>query len=441
MRQPTLILILLAYALLAALYAVYTPKWQAPDEPAHFNYIRAIGDTGALPVLQHGDYDQNYLEQIKAAKFPASMSIDAIRYESYQPPLYYLAATPVYLAARAGGVDAEVLALRLFGVALGALLLLIAFAVVREVFPDDPWLALVSVGAIATVPMYLAVSASVTNDIAAVLVLALILLLAVKRVKNTVSDKRFVILGGILFGAALLTKSTAYTPGALVLVGAEVASGAWRVARTRWLTGLVSLFAIAALISAPMFIRNMLTYGVTDFLGLARHNAVVLGQPTTAEMIAQYGLNHILFDYFAVTFKSFWAQFGWMGVLVNDRIYVVLMVLSGAAAFGFALFAWRVLRRRDALAATQWWGMGLLAVTLVASVADYIGYNFEFFQLQGRYLFPAIIPIALFGVIGLREILAREYHRVFFVLLYLALLALDVASLFLFIVPQLRITN
>ncbi len=441
MRQPTLILILLAYALLAALYAVYTPKWQAPDEPAHFNYIRAIGDTGALPVLQHGDYDQNYLEQIKAAKFPASMSIDAIRYESYQPPLYYLAATPVYLAARAGGVDAEVLALRLFGVALGALLLLIACAVVREVFPDDPWLALVSVGAIATVPMYLAVSASVTNDIAAVLVLALILLLAVKRVKNTVSDKRFVILCGILFGAALLTKSTAYTPGALVLVGAEVASGAWRVARTRWLTGLVSLFAIAALISAPMFIRNMLTYGVTDFLGLARHNAVVLGQPTTAEMIAQYGLNHILFDYFAVTFKSFWAQFGWMGVLVNDRIYVVLMVLSGAAAFGFALFAWRVLRRRDALAATQWWGMGLLAVTLVASVADYIGYNFEFFQLQGRYLFPAIIPIALFGVIGLREILAREYHRVFFVLLYLALLALDVASLFLFIVPQLRITN
>ena len=161
----------------------------------------------------------------------------------------------------------------------------------------------------------------------------------------------------------------------------------------------------------------------------------------TAEMIAQYGLNHILFDYFAVTFKSFWAQFGWMGVLVNDRIYVVLMVLSGAAALGFVLFAWRVLRRRDTLTATQWWGMGLLAVTLVASVADYIGYNFEFFQLQGRYVFPAIIPIALFGVIGLREILAREYHRVFFVLLYLALLALDAASLFLFIVPQLRIVN
>jgi hypothetical protein len=71
-------------------------------------------------------------------------------------------------------------------------------------------------------------------------------------------------------------------------------------------------------------------------------------------------------------------------------------------------------------------------------VVDYIGYNFEFFQLQGRYLFPALIPLALFGVIGLRELVAREYHRVVFALLYVALVVLDIVSLFLFIVPQLR---
>ncbi|MDE3089350.1 MAG: glycosyltransferase family 39 protein [Chloroflexota bacterium] len=444
MKTPCIFFfIVFAYALLATLYAIYTPKWQAPDEPAHFNYIRAIGDTGALPVLQQGDYDQDYLEQIKAAKFPAAMSVDAIRYESYQPPLYYLAATPIYIAARAGGSDAQVLALRLFGVALGALVLLVAFAVVREVFPNDALLALATVGAIASVPMFIAVSASVSNDMAAVLVLALILWLAVKRVKGAVADKRFVILGGVLFGAALLTKTTAYVPGVVLLIGAEIAKMQGRKFRFSIFDFriLIPLFALAALISAPMFIRNMLTYGITDPLGLARHNAVVLGQPTTAEMIARYGLNHILFDYFAVTFKSFWAQFGWMGVLISDRIYVVLEVLSGAAAFGFALYALRVLRRRDALTAPQWWSIGLLAVTVVAAIADYIGYNFEFFQLQGRYLFPAIIPLALFGVIGLRELVAREYHRVVFALLYVALLALDLASLFLFIVPQLRITN
>ena len=444
MHRLILTLILLVYLALGALYAVDTPRWEAPDEPAHFNYIRTIGETGRLPILAFGDYDGAYLNQIKSALFPASMSIDAIRYESHQPPLYYLAATPVYLAARAGGLDAEVLALRLFSVALGALLLLVAYAIVREIFPADTLLALATVGAIAAIPMHIAVSASVSNDLAAEIVFALILLLAVRRIKNAESDRRFVILGGILFGAALLTKMTVFVPGALVLAGAEAAraranSGAEKKPEltSHALNVLLPLFILAAVISTPMFIRNLLTYGIADPLGMARHNAVVLGQPTTAGMIAQYGFSHIFFDFFAVTFKSFWAQFGWMGVLVNDRIYVVLMALAGAAAFGFALYLLRIQRNRDSLNAAQWGSMGLLMLTVVAALVDYIGYNLEFFQLQGRYLFPALIPIALFGVIGLRELLAREYHRLVFALLYVVLLALDVASLFLYIVPQL----
>ena len=447
------------YFTLGVLYATYTPRWQAPDEPAHFNYIRAIGETGSLPVLQSGDYDQQYLEQIKAAKFPATMSVDAIRYESYQPPLYYLAATPVYFIVRGAGLNVTVIALRLFSVTLGVIVLLVAFAIVRQVFPGDNLLALTTVGAIATVPQHIAVSASISNDLAAEFVLALILLLAVKRVNGKVNDKRFVVLGGVLFGAALLTKTTTYVPGAVVLLGAEFAQvqrsrGAGEQGNNLRFTFyvLLQLFALAALISAPMFIRNMLTYGVTDPLGLARHDSIVIGQPTTVEMIARYGLNHILFDFFAVTFKSFWAQFGWMGVLVNDRIYVVLMILSAFAAFGFALYVWRALvslrgasfaskqspARELEIASQAPLAMTLLALMIAAVIADYIGYNFKFLQFQGRYLFPALTPIMLLLVIGLRELIAREYQRVVFALLYLGLLALDVVCLFLFIVPQLK---
>jgi hypothetical protein len=436
----TLTIIILIYIILAALYAIYTPKWQAPDEPAHFNYIRTIAETGTLPVLQRGDYDQEYLEKIKAAKFPATMSIDAIRYESYQPPLYYLATMPVYLIARAGGLDAQVLALRLFGVALGAILLLVAYAVVREIFPDDALLALAAVGLMATIPQHVAVSASVSNDTAAELVLALILLLSVRRVNNTISNRQFTLLGGILLGAALLTKTTTYVPTALLLVGAEVARQRVTHHALR-IADLISLGLISVAISLPMFVRNVLVYGISDPLGIARHDAIVVGQPTTAEMIARYGFNRMLFDFLAVTFKSSWAQFGWMGVLVNDRIYVALCLLTGAALLGLALYALKTSRRCDLLSATQRTSLGLLALLLVAAIADYILYNFKFFQLQGRYLFPAIIPIALFLVVGLREILAREYVRLIFALLYVALLALDYASLFLFIVPQLRIAN
>ncbi|MBI4786445.1 MAG: hypothetical protein HY782_05295 [Chloroflexi bacterium] len=447
MHRVILFAILVVYVVIAALYAIFTPKWQAPDEPAHFNYIRTIGETGTLPVLQEGDYNQDYLEKIKAAKFPASMPIDSIRYESYQPPLYYLSAVPVYLVARAGGIDAAVLALRLYSVALEVIVLLLAFAIVREMFPDDPLLALATVGLMATIPMHIAITASISNDIAAELILALILFLSVLRVKNKISDRRFVILGGILFGAALLTKTTAYATGALLLIGAEIAHQ--RVAnyeshrdasqlRITNYASLLATFSLALLLSAPMFLRNMLTYGLADPLGLARHDAVVIGQPTTAEMIRQYGFSHVLFGFFAVTFKSFWAQFGWMGVLVNDRIYVALFILMAIALFGFGLWAVRIVRHRELLTPLQHWAIGLLGLLTVVALLDYVAYNFKFLQLQGRYLFPAIIPIAFFLVLGIREILAKEHARLTFALLYVMFVGLDIASLFLYIVPQLR---
>lgn len=436
-------LVLTIYLILATLYALFTPKWQAPDEPAHFNYIRTIAETGTLPVLKFGDYDHAYLEQIKAAKFPATMSIDAIRYESYQPPLYYLAATPIYLAARGAGLDATVLALRLFSVALGALGLLVAFRIVRAIFPNDDFLALATVGLMATVPQHLAVSASISNDLAAELVLILILWLAVARVKLTIHNSQFVILGGILFGAGLLTKTTTYAPGALLLIGTEIARSGRRLAlstvkESAFSGQLVKLFALAALIALPMFARGALIYGITDPLGIARHDAVVAGQPTTVEMIAQRGWARIVFDFFAVTFKSFWAQFGWMGVLVSDRIYVALALLCAAAVLGFTFQVARLIRYPTVLTATQRACIGLLLLLLIVALADYVAYNFKFLQFQGRYLFPALISIAFVLITGLRELIVREYQRIVFALLYAAMVMLDWVCLFGFIVPQLR---
>jgi hypothetical protein len=430
-------LIVLTYLVTATLYAINTPKWQAPDEPAHFNYIRHIAETGTLPVLQRGDYDQAYLEQIKAAKFPASMSIDAIRYEAYQPPLYYLAATPIYLIARGAGIDATVIALRLFSVVLGVVVLIVAYSIVREIFPNDDLFALATVGAIATIPQHIAVSASISNDLAAEVVLALILWIAIKRVNGAIRDSQFVILGGIAFGAALLTKTTAYVPGALVLIGAILVTKQLRITNYE-LRIIFFLFALAALIAAPMFARNLLIYGITDPLGIARHDAVVIGQPTTAEMITRFGLNKIVSDFFVVTFKSFWAQFGWMGVLVHERIYIALAALTVIAILGHIFYAIRILRQRDLLSPAQWWCAILLSAMIGVAVADYVLYNFKFLQFQGRYLFPALVPLALFLVIGLRELIPNAFRKIIFALLYIALVALDVVCLFWFIVPQLK---
>jgi hypothetical protein len=157
--------ILLVYLLLASAYAAYTPAWQAPDEPAHYNYIRYIAEHGTLPELKPGDYPAGYLEEIKAARFARPYSIDPIRYESHQPPLYYLLATPVFLLGRAVGMETPLLPLRLFSVALSLFSLLVAYRLVRVLTPNRPMIALGTVAFMAFLPMRLAVTGAVNNDV------------------------------------------------------------------------------------------------------------------------------------------------------------------------------------------------------------------------------------------------------------------------------------
>ena len=110
-----LVALLLAYLLAGSLFAYYTPPWQVPDEPAHYNYVAHIAKTGTLPVLKMGDYNQEKLSTLLQTKFVPKLSPAYLRYESYQPPLYYLLATPIFWVS--GG---SLLALRLFGVLIGA---------------------------------------------------------------------------------------------------------------------------------------------------------------------------------------------------------------------------------------------------------------------------------------------------------------------------------
>ncbi|MCJ7735828.1 MAG: hypothetical protein MUQ10_00755, partial [Anaerolineae bacterium] len=66
-----LLVIVAVYIVVGALYAVYTPLWQVPDEPAHYNYIRSLATSHGLPVLEPGDYDQALLSDLTSLGFPS----------------------------------------------------------------------------------------------------------------------------------------------------------------------------------------------------------------------------------------------------------------------------------------------------------------------------------------------------------------------------------
>lgn len=393
LNRLALVLILFIYAVTATLYVVYTPPWQAPDEPAHYNYIRALAEERSLPVIEEGDYDQEYLGRLTSQKFPPQLSVAPLRYEDHQPPLYYLLAVPVYLL-----FHGALIPLRLLSGALGLLLLTVVHRLARALFPDRPFLALAATALIALLPQHVAMSAAVNNDMLAELLLATVLWLAVR------PNPRPWPLGAVV-GLALLTKTTAYVAlpvGLLALWwdGARTNADAARPHPARYAAAQTGRMLFAALLLAgPWLIRNATVYGWTDPLGLARHNAVVQGQPRTAEWLAQYGPLGLALRFLRTTFQSFWGQFGWMGVPMHPPVYLALAVLSALLGWGF--LAWWLDRRRPRLTPLQRRGALLLTFSAALTFLSFLWYNLTFVQHQGRYLFPALVPLALAGALGL----------------------------------------
>jgi 4-amino-4-deoxy-L-arabinose transferase-like glycosyltransferase len=404
------------YLALGAAYAVRTPAWQNPDEPAHYNYIAQVAADGCCPVIEPGDWDQTYLDALRANAFaPALLDrITTVEYEDHQPPLYYLLAALLYR------LTPDLIALRLLSVLFGAVAVLAAFAVGRLLAPERPAVALVTAALVAFIPQRLAMMASVNNDGLAEGIVGLALWALLLALRSG-SARAHLLLGAII-GVGLLTKVTIYWLAGVVPL-ALVAG--WWLAQPRPSLGV--LVRRAALCLLPILLmgglwwaRNLSVYGGTDFLGLGAHDAVVVGQPRSADLIAEIGMTAFLQRGVATTFRSFWGQLGWMALPLPAWAYVLIM-----AGLALAPVGW-LLRPRASGARPAWRAAAWLALWLAVALtlAQMILYNMTFIQFQGRYLYPALIPVALalaFGWEGVARRLAGRW----------ALLALVIPALLL----------
>lgn len=396
-RNWPVVLILIIYLTLGALYATQTPRWQVPDEPAHYNYIRTLAQERRLPVMEPQDYDQGYITRLTSERFPPELSVEPLTYEDHQPPLYYLLATPVFWL-----FDGALLPLRLFSLLLGAGLVALTAAVTADLFPDRPHLIWLTAGLVAFLPQHLAMLAGVNNDALVEVLLALWFWLALRYLRGDVAPTWV----GVTLGALLLTKTTGYVALPLSLLLLDLrrrrAGLSWR----RTLRQGLRIFGPALLLGSFWWIRNLIVYGWPDVMALQAHNAAVTGQPRTADWIAEQGLLPFLRAALRTTFRSFWGQFGWMGVVLDRRIYVAARILSALMVWG-GLWKFRESlkeglkpRHRDALLLLG--GGALVTLTL------FVVYNLTFVQHQGRYLYPALPALALAGALGLRQLCERR---------------------------------
>ena len=435
-------LILLGYLVAGALYAIYTPPWQAPDEPAHYNYIRQVADDGCCPRIETGDWQSDYLSQLTTSRFaPEHLDrLETIQYEDHHPPLYYLLASVVYKLS-----DGDLIALRLFSLVLGAAVVCLSYLVSRRILPAAPRIALGTMALVAFLPQHLSMTSAVNNDALAELLVALALLMLLRySLTGEIAPWQL----GLLTGLALVTKITIYFLALLVPLGIWLQ---WRRASksTQTLLRSIATFALVAIVIGGLWwLRNISVYGFPDFLGLGAHDAVVADQPRTDDYIVQHGMTAYLGQMLNTTFKSFWGHFGWLALpldgILGGWIYRAfgLLVIAGLSGL---LIAGRPRSNADRESAIQRIPRNifiLLLTTMLLVALQFLYYNIEFQQWQGRYLFPALIPVAFLLVCGLDHWRARLLSpwgalRWLTPLGLMSLCALDIYLLFRVIVPGL----
>ena len=256
--------ILAAYLLAGALFAIYSPAWQAPDEPAHYNYIRQIAQDGCCPRIESGDWRSEYQRRLTATRFTPQIlgGLDTIQYEDHHPPLYYLLASIAFRLS-----NGSLTVLRLFSVVLGACTVILSYLISSRVFSRQPQIDLGVMALVALLPQHLAMMSAVNNDALAEVIVGFGLLWIVRYLQGDAVPTWQL---GIIAGLALLTKITIYFLALLLPLAILLR---WRRSerpRSHLVRELTVFAAVALLIGGGWWLRNISVYGFPDFLGIGR---------------------------------------------------------------------------------------------------------------------------------------------------------------------------
>ncbi|MGC9319585.1 MAG: glycosyltransferase family 39 protein [Armatimonadota bacterium] len=412
--------VLVVYVALAATWSYVIPLGGGIDEPRHLRYVQIVAEQGRLPSVAEKQ--------------------EAI---SHHPPLHYLLAAPVYLATRGLDHEASWHALRLLSVALGAVGIVVVFAMLRRALPERPWAAVVAMATVGWLPHYQLVSAMVSNDVTAALAGALALYAATRAITEPDRGATFALAAGLAAGAGVMAKMNALVllPAPLLAVGLAplLARGGPEAADKR--PSALSRALHNALACSGAFLG---TGGVTIGYHLVKWGRLESDAPWPEAAWPVHGFAAKLLRAAGGLFRSTWAQVGWLpgphsppppGPTarwprpdLETPLLALALVLTLAAVAGSMILAVRWLRSEPHR------GRGLVVVMLLlGSVLMYgvliqnaIYVNPGRYE-GGRYLLPAAaayMALLAIGPLALR----RRWRIAAWVATPALLLAMNAAS-------------
>jgi len=444
--RRALILVALIAGGTGSAWAIVTPTFQVPDEPAHYAYVQYIAETGKLPGAS-ADLRAHSDEQAVATDAIGSNSLigratnrvresrpefeavldDSTKLKSDngggqtgaspQPPLYYAIAALPYRASSWAPLPVQILVLRLFSVLLLAATAVIVALVASELFPSFLWAGFVAGTVVALQPMIGFISAGATPEAMMDALAAGLVLVTVRGLRRPTVGIAIAI--GLLGGAGAVTKITlvALLPAAGLAVGLVAKrlrdAGRHDEARRALTFGLLSALALPLLYVVWTFAvgRGLFPPGASppvlpadrigpaslrEFLSYSWQLYLPRG-PWQTDQFSYFPLEETwIFGWLG---RYGWLDYGIDGWLRDFGMYAIamfaLLAIAGAIRYRAAL------RTRSSELLVMF--VMTLCLAIVIAVGGYqykrnTGLPFE----QARYLFPLA---ALYGALAVLAVL------------------------------------
>lgn len=406
-ERLTLVMIVALYLGLGITSSLVVPIFEAPDEPSHFEYVRFIAQRRALPT----EAQPGQPEHIQTAGHPPLYyvlgalligAIDTSDYTGWSKNPYFSygpdtlgANVFVHSSAEDFPFRRTVLAvhlLRLMSLAFGAGTIIATYALAREFFPNSSWIAFGASALVAFLPQFIFISASVNSDSLVNFLAAVGMVQVARAARGELLRPRDFFLFGVTLGLANLAKASALVLlplAAVAILGGPETRG--------WTLGLRSGGMVAAGfvgVAGWWYVRNQMLFG--DPLALHWWDVAYASSGRQSPISVQE-----VVDFADAAWNSFWANFGWGNIFVNELVDRVLLMVTALAGFGWALR----FSRREALPRGFW----VLPLQILAVGTLFVWYWISFPEggSQGRYMFTALPALAILFVYGLGAYLPR----------------------------------
>jgi hypothetical protein len=467
-------------ALNFACWALITPPFQAPDEVDHFAYTQSLVQRGEAPSRspasalarwssaealaledesffsdhQVGDTrppwtsrQQSLYAAAAAASHPSSSDGGGNETAATHGAIYYAALAPAYWLA-SDSPFSQLTLMRLSSALIGALTVVFAYLLARELAPGRPWLGVLAALLVAYEPMYGFISGAVNNDVGVNAGAAALELLLILMLRRGVTWRLGLLTGGLLL-ALPIVKETAFSlypvvalalvaivyrhhrrteiRGWAALAGAAIAVGALsrglsHVFRPGTAAAASTGGTPAEAGTAASSVSEALAHPL-DYLGYLWQSLL----PRLPFMTDHFPTTH--FPAFVIFVERGWGAFGWYDVFFSHRLYdVILAAMIAVPILGLIALRreWASFVRRNAV---EFALLVLMPLAVVAGfeAAFYTPGARPFIAEFGRYTFPAIAPLAVLVVASLHAF-GRRWVLHAGVVLLVAMVALSYAG-------------